>query len=404
MVYVKSIHILFFIYENGVVTLIMNYLIFSAQFLPHMGGVENFTYNISKKLIECGHQVTVVTSNTTDSQSIENFEGIHVYRLDCHNLLNGRFPVYKKNKIFKDIMNTLDQQQFDFCVINTRFYFHSILGAKYAHKHKIPSIVIDHGTSHLTVHNKFFDFVGEKFEHFLTWKIKHYCQNYYGVSKASSKWLEHFNIESQGEIYNAIDLDKINVIRKHCDKSKFRSVLSIPEDSIIVSYTGRLIKEKGIVQLVHSIQKWNKEAEKPIYLCLAGDGPLLSFIKDIDSEYIIALGRLSFDRIVDLLNASDIFALPSDSEGFSTSLLEAAACKVYIFTTNRGGAKELLPDESYGTVIEENTEDEVYKGLNEALHNFNKGNAKDKTYERLADNFTWNISAERILKVSRNLE
>lgn len=381
----------------------MNYLIFSAQFLPHMGGVENFTYNISKKLIEYGHLVTVVTSNTTESESIGNFEGINVYRLDCHNLLNGRFPVYKKNKTFKDIMYTLNQQKFDFCIINTRFYFHSILGAKYSYKCNIPHIVIDHGTTHLTVHNKLFDFMGEKFEHFLTWKLKQYCQDYYGVSKASSKWLEHFNIKSHGEIYNAIDLDKIDTIRKQCDRYKFKLGLSLSEDSIIVSYTGRLIKEKGIIQLIHSIQRWNKEAEKPIYLCLAGDGPLLSFIKDIDSEYIIALGRLSFDKIIDLLNASDIFALPSDSEGFSTSLLEAAACKVYIFTTNRGGAKELLPDETYGTVIEENTEDEVYKGLSDALHNFKEGSTIEKVYERLANNFTWKISTERILKISQNL-
>lgn len=381
----------------------MNFLFFSAQFLPHLGGVENYTYNISKKLIEYGHQVTVVTSNTTKSPSIEVFEGINVFRLDCYNLLNGRFPIYKKNKIFRDIFKRLDQQNYDFCIINTRFYLHSLLGAKYTYKHSIPRIVIDHGTSHLTVHNKLLDYMGEKFEHFLTWQLKKYCKNYYGVSKASSKWLEHFGIKSQGEIYNAIDLDRINDIKKHCDKNMFRSKLLIPEESILVAYTGRLVKEKGIVQLVKSIQRWNEESENPVYLCLAGDGPLLQFTKDLNNNFIISLGRLSFEQVIELLNASDIFALPSDSEGFSTSLLEAAACKVYIFTTNRGGAKELLPEEDYGTVIDQNNERDVYKGLCDSIHSFYQRKAKDIVYKRLENNFTWTISTEKILKIAQDL-
>lgn len=382
----------------------MNFLFFSAQFLPHMGGVENYTYNISKKLIEYGHQVTVVTSNTTKSPSIEIYEGINVFRLDCYNLLNGRFPIYKKNKIFRDIFKRLDQQNYDFCIINTRFYFHSLLGAKYTYKRSIPRIVIDHGTSHLTVHNKLLDYMGEKFEHYLTWQLKKYCKNYYGVSKASSKWLEHFGIKSQGEIYNAIDLDRINEIKKHCDNEMFRSKLLIPEDSILVAYTGRLVKEKGIVQLVKSIQRWNEESENPVYLCLAGDGPLLQFIKDLNDNFIISLGRLSFEQVIELLNASDIFALPSDSEGFSTSLLEAATCKVYIFTTNRGGAKELLLTEDYGTVIEQNSENEVYKGLCNSIHNFHQKKATDIVYERLENNFTWTISTKKILKIAQDLK
>ena len=382
----------------------MNFLFFSAQFLPHMGGVENYTYNISKKLIEYGHQVTVVTSNTTKSPSIEIYEGINVFRLDCYNLLNGRFPIYKKNKIFRDIFKRLDQQNYDFCIINTRFYFHSLLGAKYTYKRSIPRIVIDHGTSHLTVHNKLLDYMGEKFEHYLTWQLKKYCKNYYGVSKASSKWLEHFGIKSQGEIYNAIDLDRINEIKKHCDNEMFRSKLLIPEDFLLVLYTGRLVKEKGIVQLVKSIQRWNEESENPVYLCLAGDGPLLQFIKDLNDNFIISLGRLSFEQVIELLNASDIFALPSDSEGFSTSLLEAATCKDYIFTTNRGGAKELLLTEDYGTVIEQNSENEVYKGLCNSIHNFHQKKATDIVYERLENNFTWIISTKKILKIAQDLK
>ena len=54
------------------------YCIFAAQFLPHMGGVENYTYNISKELIKRGNKVTVVTNNTTGSVTREKMEGIEI--------------------------------------------------------------------------------------------------------------------------------------------------------------------------------------------------------------------------------------------------------------------------------------------------------------------------------------
>ena len=377
----------------------MNFLIFSAQFLPHMGGVENYTYNISKKLIEYGHDVTVITSNTTNSPSIEKYEDINVFRLDCFNLIDGRFPVYKKNRIFRKVFNQLNKQNYDFCIINTRFYFHSVLGARYSYKHHIPSIVIDHGTSHLTVHNRLLDFVGEKFEHIMTWNLKKYCKNFYGVSKASSKWLAHFRIKSKGEIYNAIDLKRIENIKGNCSKLYFKKAYRIPENSIVISYTGRLIKEKGIIQLVQAVQKFNEEFDTKLYLCLAGEGPLQPFLIEQESEYIHLLGRLNFDQVISLLGESNIFALPSDSEGFSTSLLEAAACKNYIITTLRGGAKEVLPDKTYGIVIENNDLASVYNAIIEAVNYGNKSQAVSKVYERVKNNFTWEITSKKIVEI-----
>lgn len=378
----------------------MNFLFFSAQFLPHMGGVENFTYNISKVLIKNGHTVTVITSNTTNSASLEDMEDISVCRFDCYNFIDGRYPVFKRNKLFKKIIRKLNQSKFDFVIVNTRFYFHSILGAKYAYKHNIPCITIDHGTSHLTVHNKLLDFLGGYYEHFVTFVLKRYCSNFYGVSKASSQWLKHFNIVSKGEIYNAIDLNRIKNITSQNLSLNFRIKENIPNKSIILAFTGRLLKEKGIVQLVAAVEQWNnKHQQAPIYLCLAGEEPLQSFLMEHTNEFIHYLGRLSFEQVIYFLRESDIFVLPSDSEGFSTSLLEAGVCKNYIITTLRGGAKELLPDDTYGIVIENNDLDSVYNAINKALKCQNREEAVNKVYKRIKEKFTWEVTSETIMDI-----
>ena len=74
------------------------YCIFEAQLLPHMGRIENYTYNISKELIKRGNEVIIITNNTTGSPLQEKIDGIRVLRFPCYNLINGRFPVMKLNK------------------------------------------------------------------------------------------------------------------------------------------------------------------------------------------------------------------------------------------------------------------------------------------------------------------
>ncbi|MCR5217570.1 glycosyltransferase [Treponema sp.] len=75
--------------------MIKHILIFSAQYLPSWGGVEKYTFNLSKELLSRGHKITVVTSNVMNLSDYDYSDGIEVYRLPCINLLNGRFPVLK---------------------------------------------------------------------------------------------------------------------------------------------------------------------------------------------------------------------------------------------------------------------------------------------------------------------
>ena len=315
------------------------YCIFAAQFLPHMGGIENYTYNISKELLKRGNEVVIITNNTTGSPLHEKIDGIKVLRFPCYNLINGRFPIMKLNKDFWRIHRYLKKQKYDIVVINARFYFHSIYAALYAKKKHVKSICIEHGTSHLSVHNRVLDCVGGVYEHFHTMVLKRICKDYYGVSEACCEWSAHFGIHSKGVLYNAVDLEKIERL-KEMEQRDFRKEYSIADDALVIVFTGRLLKEKGIYELIEAVERYNKN-HKPLYLMLAGEGEEKAYVESHRSEYIIPLGRLQFEDVIAVLKQTDIFCLPSVSEGFATSALEAAACKCYIITTERGGTKEL---------------------------------------------------------------
>ena len=74
---------------------------------------------------------------------------------------------------------------------------------------------------------------------------------------------------------------------------------------------------------------------------IAGDGILYQELIEMSDPYIILTGQVDFEHIVKILDASDIFCLPSDSEGFPTSVLEAVACKCFVITTYQGGSERV---------------------------------------------------------------
>lgn len=367
--------------------------IFSAQYLPHMGGVERYTYNLAKKLKENGDQVVVVTANTGDLPAYEEKEEATIYRFPVFDIMDGRYPVLKFNSGFFKFDKKLKNEKFDLILINTRFYPHSVYGTFLAKRQKTRCIMLEHGTSHMTVHSKIGDLVEQIVEHCLTEIDKWNCKEFYGVSEACTDWLKHFHIKAKGVLYNSINLEEIEEIPV---QEELRRKYSIPEDATVIAFTGRLLKEKGILQLMDAVVQLREEGNS-VYLLIAGDGDEEKAVGEKAQKGIIPLGRLEFREVVNMLKQSDIFCLPSDSEGFSTSVLEAAACRCYIVTTEKGGSKEMIINREYGMIIPVNDVETIKKALKEVIYeNEYRRSAVEKTYHRLKENYTWDIVAKKV--------
>lgn len=381
------------------------YCIFSANYFPTLGGVERYTYNLSQYLMKKGHEVIIVTSNVHHLADYEVVEGVKIYRLPCMNLLNGRFPVTRFNSYYRKIMKQLKAEKIDYTVINTRFYVHSLVGMLFSKMRKIPAIIIEHGTNHFTINHPIWDRLGACYEHLITFLLKLMKPDFYGVSEACNGWLEHFKIKPKGVCYNAIDLQAIESLIKNKTHFSLRQQYGLQEEDIIITYTGRLVKEKGIEKLVKAFQ--NISSTQPnCYLAIAGDGELYEEIKSLSHSRIKVLGRLNFDQIVGLLKETTIFCLPTDyPEGFPTSVLEAAACGCYIITTTMGGSKELILSSDYGTILEKNTVEEIELSIRQAIqHQDERNKAIHQTYTRLKAHFTWQKTSEKIIDLFNQWE
>lgn len=375
------------------------FAIVSALYPPHVGGVERYSYNLAKKLKERGHRVIVITSGEGNVENVD--EKMKIYRLPSWQMLNGRLPIIKRTSVFCEMEKQLKKEQIDAFVINTRFYPLSLWAARFAMKVRKPAIVVEHGSSHLTFNNRLLDVFVHIYEHGITCLMKRFNLKYYGVSSDSCKWVEHFGIHASGTLYNAMDIEEIHDLEKKVP-GNFRSELGLSENDFVVAYIGRVVGAKGILELNEAMGKLYQEHPEA-KLVIAGDGSLMETLRVQKSQNTLLLGKISYDKVIALLKNADIFCLPSESEGFPTSVLEAAACKCFVITTTAGGSKELIIGKDYGIILENNSPESIYHAVTEVMENQEyRVKAAEKCYERLNNNFTWNIIAKKVEKIFNN--
>lgn len=373
--------------------------IVSAQYLPHVGGVENYVYNLSSELASRGHKVTIITSYIEGTEAYEKNGNIEIYRLPSLQLMNGRFPILKNNKETKRVKKELLQKNFDLMLVNTRFYFISLWALKLAKKAGWRAVVLDHGSAHINTGGALTSAIGQLFEHWITWREKKYCKEFAGVSRAVLQWIEHFKIYSSTVLYNSIDVDKFIELKSNSCRD-FRAELGIPKDDIVITFVGRLTLEKGLHLLTEAVKKIN-EARDDVWLLIAGAGYLRERLEPSASKNTIFVGQIPTPEVAALMACSSILCLPSlSTEGFPTCILEGVVCDNYIITTSGGGAKELITDRDYGIVLAENTAECLYDAIVGVLDEKEyRERATRLCYDRVINNYTWKHTADAILSL-----
>jgi glycosyltransferase involved in cell wall biosynthesis len=112
-------------------------------------------------------------------------------------------------------------------------------------------------------------------------------------------------------------------------------------------FIGRISQEKGITTLLRSWQN------QDIPLRIAGDGPLLEQIKQGESGFVKALGRLSRVEIEEELIHTDFLIMPSECyETFGLVLTEAYSYGVPVVASNLGAMAEIVEDGVTGLLFE----------------------------------------------------
>lgn len=166
-------------------------------------------------------------------------------------------------------------------------------------------------------------------------------------------------------IYNPINSDEI------INKSKEEVSLPVKRKIRFVT-TGRLVEQKGYDRLLKVINELKSERCN-FELWILGDGPdkkeLKEYIDKYDLNDCVKLwGFVS--NPYPYMAVCDIFVCSSRCEGYSTAATEAIILGLPVITTLCSGMKELLGDNEYGVIVE-NEDMSLLKPLKRVIHDRN---------------------------------
>jgi len=374
------------------------YVFFSANYFPHIGGVERYTYGLTRELIKHGKDVAIITSSIkNEPRYTEDSDGAKIYRVPSTYVLGDRMPLMfpgRGLRRLKDVFEGYDQIR---VIIQTMLYPLSLWALGFAKKNKYPCIVISHGVNYVCQGHSPLDWIERKYENFMLRQARSQHADFFAVSKSGGEWLNAFQITSHGVLYNSVDYLEI---RNICEDSlgEIRKKFEISEDTTVFSFAGRIIPEKGIFQLVDAFSQLVSEGWD-IRLLIVGDGPKLNVLKAEKKDRIVYFGYKPHHETIRILKASDCFCLPSNSEGMPTVIMEAALCGNYIITSPYGGGSEIIASEQYGYVMDGNSKDDVYQAMKYFLeHRENCNRAADLCQQNFfKGGFTWRDTCSRLV-------
>lgn len=158
------------------------------------------------------------------------------------------------------------------------------------------------------------------------------------------------------------------------EKRSIRKRLGIPQDCRIVTYTGRLVSYKGLPLLLRVWRDLCRDHAR-IRLVLVGTGgldihnceeELRAFVDHHGMESSVTFTG-PVGNVSEYLQASDIFAFPTENDAFPSSLVEAMACKLPVVTTPVGAIGEIVQDGRNGLMVEPGEAVGLFRALDRLL-------------------------------------
>ena len=137
------------------------------------------------------------------------------------------------------------------------------------------------------------------------------------------------------------------------NKSAIRRQLGLPENTPAIIVVARLAPEKDLPTLLQAFRLVRQKLPTA-ELWIVGDGPERIHLERVNTELGLdtAMRFLGTrNNVHQLLQAADVFALSSLSEGLSIALIEAAACGLPIVATDVGGNREVVNPPHGGELV-----------------------------------------------------
>lgn len=314
----------------------------SDWYYPKIGGIEYSIDSLASALKELGHEVHIITRRYSGRDNCNSRNGIKVIRVKGREL-DTRFispsAYWETFKILKsgnyDIIHAhgLDSPLASFSLIAGR-------------KFGIPSVMTNHSLAGRRRMRPLLLLAGRFF--------LRYADAVIAVSSAVEK---ESKIMAPGKVYqipNGIGIEKHDR-----EKTEFKK-----DGKIVIATVARMTPKKRVIDIVDIAPEILIKHSNITFLII-GDGPLKKKIEKRARELGVAenfhfTGEVRREEVLNLLESSEIFALPSEDEAFGISILEAISKGVAVVARNNSGVSDIISHKKTGLLADSKAEMKMY--------------------------------------------
>jgi glycosyltransferase involved in cell wall biosynthesis len=305
--------------------------LFSEVYWPMVSGVGVTLLRLTEALEQRGHQVRVYSASYPLPKGQQDRAEVHrspSVPLFLYPDVQWAFPR------LRDVVEDAARFRPDVVHVATEFAL-GLAGLKAARQLRLPLVASAH-----TDYDKYAARYGVDWALRVGW---HYLRWFYGqahrVLCPSRIYEEH--LHSRGVTHTGVWSRGVDPAHFHprFRSEAYRHALGLGPRDLLVTYIGRIAKEKNLVQLLAAWEALAAERGRA-QLALVGRGPLEEEIRRRDIPGVHVLGLMHDRDLSEAYASADIFVFPSATETFGNSLLEAMGSGLPSLAASAGGVLE----------------------------------------------------------------
>ena len=352
--------------------------VMTTEFEPFIiGGLGTVATDLAKELSKVNVNVKVVTKSPTNSIDSTQKNGIKIVRIPMNNRYYKRAAAsYRPYKTRQLVKRLLPKRPDILHVHSIEFAGTAVLFKK---KHKTPILYTCHSLVSMEV--------GKRHKRS---RLQELLLRHADKIVVPSTWLKRQIKKRYPAVASKIIVipNGVRIVSKET---------KIPSHRLL--FVGRLIKDKGIEPLIHSISKLSKK-NKHVHLNIIGVGSA-KYRKRLNkiakkggvSHKISWLGGIPHKKVLKLYDRNGAVVVPSKQESFCLVALEAMAYGVPLVSTCSGGLKEFVNTRN-AEIIKAVKTNEIAKAIKKMWEDPKKTRKRVKQGKLVAKRYNWQFIAK----------
>ena len=345
----------------------MKIAMFSDSFFPVMGGREKVIDYSLQEIINNGHEAFLCAPKNKN-EVMKDFKDeslkYKVYR--CNSIKLAPAVYYSACNL--GFRKKVEKEKFDIIHCQTKYLLLNY-AFRLRKKFNVPVVTTVH-TNYINVYKSLPKFIRKIALKFVVRQMNK-CDKVFAVSHFMKEQVKSLGVKTDivviknGTIFRDVE---------YIDKSEIFKKYQIEEDTFLLLYVGRIIKEKNLEFQLRTIQRLKEMTNKKFCLLYVGGGEdkvfeeLKNLSKELNVEkYVKFVGQVTdINLLYSIYKSADLFFFSSTTDNDPLVLVEAAYNKTPSIIIENTSGEERIQNEFNGFVAK-NNEDDMAKKIAEMM-------------------------------------